>query len=139
MQWHHIKAAEQNILGKKQHFCRFSPRSAGMAKMQRPRATYKTTSPHPLNPPVGQSHTSSPSSSTTGFKTLIFFPSEAMVRDCVRYRDDTPDQREAAAAETRDLAGVWGDTEVEEEIERKAGEEKEKEEERGGAAEVRSG
>lgn len=57
-----------------------------------------------------------------------------MVRVCVRCREVTPDQREAA--ETRDLAAFWGDREVEDEIEREA-EEREKEEEKGGA-EVRA-
>lgn len=80
--------------------------------------------------PDSQSHTSSPSSSTTGFLTLIFFPSSAIVRVCVRCKEVTPDQREEA--ETRDLATFWGNREVEDEIEREA-EGREKEEEKGGA------
>lgn len=42
-------------------------------------------------------YTSSPSSSTTGFLTLILVFSEAMVRDWVRYREVDPDQRVDAA------------------------------------------
>lgn len=52
------------------------------------------------------------------------------MRVCVRCKEVTPDQREAA--ETRDLATFWGDREVEDEIEREA-EGREKEEEKGGA------